>query len=101
MFYIKTHSIENGHAGAFVAQLLQSGSGKLVGLVENSGYGKDTTFLGDNLHVEKMVERVADHFNMPISSLLDYYMDIAEDGYEADTTEQMELRKAIASYKPE
>ena len=100
MFYIRPRSVKHGHAGAFVAHLLQSGSDVHMGMVENAGYGKPTTFLGATPNVDKMVQAVADHFNMSVVSLLDYYMDIAE-GFQGVTTEQMELLKAIANYKPE
>lgn len=100
MFYIRKRSIKDGHCGSFVAHLLQSGSDVHMGMVENAGYGKDTTFLGATPHVDKMVQAVADHFHITVSELMDFYMDIAT-GLAGSTTRQRALIKAISSYKPE
>jgi len=100
MFYIRQRSIKSGHAGAFVAHLLQAGSDVHMGMVENSGYDKPTTFLGATPHVDKMVQGVAAHFYITVDALMDYYMDIA-DGHKGFTNKDRALIKAIASYKPE
>lgn len=97
MFYIRKRSIKYGNEGAFVAHLLQTGSDVHMGMVKNSGIGA-TMFYGVNPHVSKMVQAVANHFEIPMDYLMDYYMDIAEGFYEA---EKKPLVMAIASYKPE
>jgi hypothetical protein len=100
MFYIRGRSLQQGHAGAFVGHLLQTGSDVHMGMVENAGYGKATTFLGATPNVDKMVQGVADHFHISVVELMDFYVDIAE-GFEGITTRQRALIKAISSYKPE
>jgi len=97
MFYIRKRSIKyNGKS--FAAHLLQTGSDVHMGMVENSGRGGKTRFVGTTVHVQQMVQAVARHFEMNVSTLMDYYMDIAE-GF--CTAQEKPLVMAIASYKPE
>ena len=100
MFYIRPRSTKSGHAGAFVAHLLQTGTDVHMGMVENAGYENGTTFLGATPHVDEMVQAVAVHFYITVEQLMDYYMDIA-DGHKGFTNKDRALIKAIASYKPE
>ena len=103
MFYIRRRSIkmhETSRGVSFVAHLLQKGTDVHMGMVENSGRGGATTFMGATPHVDKMVRAVADHYEIPVEFLMDYYMDIAE-GFEGHTEDDKRLIVAIASYKPE
>ncbi len=103
MFYIRQRSIkmhETSRGVAFAAHLLQKGTDTHLGMVENSGRGGATTFLGASPHVDKMVRTVADHFEISVEFLMDYYMDIAA-GFSGDTEDDQQLIAAIASYQPE
>ena len=100
MFYIRKDSIKEGHNSAFVAHLLQVENDTHVGMVENPGYGKETTFLGTTPYVDKVVQTVAEHFSITVPELMEYYFDIA-DGHEGCTNKDKVLIKAIPSYKPE
>lgn len=100
MFYIRKRSIIYGHADAFTAHLLQSGTDVHMGMVENSGYGVDTTFEGVTPCIDGIVQVVAEHFEITVDMLMYYYIDIAE-GVKGRTPEDRRLIAAIASYKPE
>ena len=101
MFYIRKRGIKylkTSRGMAFTAHLLQSGTDVHMGMVEQRGVGGATTFLGATPHVDKMVRAIADHFEIDVGMLMEYYMDIAEGFFEA---EKKPLVMAIASYQPE
>lgn len=101
MFYIRKRGIkyhETDRGMAFTAHLIQTDTDAHLGMVENSGRGSATTFTGATPYVDAVVKTVADHFNISVASLMEYYMDIAEGFIEA---EKRPLVLAIASYKPE
>ena len=103
MFYIRKRSIKmhlSSRGVAFAAHLLQSGTDVHMGMVENSGCGGATTFLGATPFVDELVKATADHFGISVEFLMDYYMDIAQ-GFKGDTADEKKLITAIASYKPE
>ena len=101
MFYIRKNSIKyykTERGTSFTAHLLQSSTDVHMGVVKNTGCGRATSLMCSTPHVDKMVQSVADHFNIEVPALMEFYMDIAEGFFESHSKP---LAMAIADYRPE
>ncbi len=105
MFWIRPKGIQycdTSRGVAFSAHLLTVDGDVHVGVVENRGAGGDT-FIDTMPHFQEQLQTIADACNISMETLLESYMDIAEDiasGIAAHTVD-VELLTKIANYKPE